>query len=62
MMERDAIVEQATSHPLDVGERIVDGNEWTFERRNDREMAVQAPGRWCEARPRRGGRRRPARP
>ncbi len=48
MMERDAIVEQATSHPLDVVERIVDGNDWTFERRNDREMAVQVPGRWCD--------------
>ncbi len=48
MMEGRASIEQAASHPLDVVERIVDGNDWTFDRRNDREMAAQAPGRWCD--------------
>ena len=48
MMEGRAYVEQAVSHPLDVVERIVDGNDWSFDRRNDREMAAQAPGRWCD--------------
>ena len=36
------------SHPLDVVERIVDENDWISDRRGDREMAVQAPGRWCD--------------
>ena len=35
-------------HPLDIIERFVEGNDWTFDRRNDEELAVQAPGRWCD--------------
>ncbi len=35
-------------HPLDVIERIVDDNDWSSDRRNDKEIAVQAPGRWCD--------------
>ena len=34
--------------PLDVIEQIVNANDWTFDRRNDQEMAVQVPGRWCD--------------
>ncbi len=37
-----------TQHPLDVIERIVDDNDWISDRRNDQEMAVQVPGRWCD--------------
>lgn len=36
------------AHPLDVIERVVSKNDWMFDRRNDREMAVQVPGRWCD--------------
>lgn len=35
-------------HPLDVVEWIVDANDWASDRHGDREMAVQAPGSWCE--------------
>ncbi len=35
-------------HPLDVVERMANKNDWMFERRNDQEMAVQVPGRWCD--------------
>lgn len=35
-------------HPLDVIERIVDDNDWSSDRRNDKEITVQAPGRWCD--------------
>ncbi|HER27702.1 MAG TPA: hypothetical protein ENI69_11395 [Rhodospirillales bacterium] len=35
-------------HPLDIVEQLVDQNDWVFERRNDQEMAVQVPGRWCD--------------
>ena len=36
------------SNPLDVVEQIVEYNDWTFDRRNDQEMAVQVPGTWCD--------------
>lgn len=36
------------SNPLDVVEQIVEYNDWTFDRRNDQEMAVQVPGSWCD--------------
>lgn len=35
-------------HPLDVIERIIDDNDWSSDRRGDKEMVVQAPGRWCD--------------
>ncbi|NQV46215.1 MAG: YbjN domain-containing protein [Rhodospirillaceae bacterium] len=35
-------------HPLDVIERLVSDNDWISDRRNDQEMAVQVPGRWCD--------------
>ncbi len=40
--------EDLSHHPLDVIEQLVDENDWMFERRNDQEMAVQVPGRWCD--------------
>ena len=40
--------ETAPHNPLDVIEYIVSANDWTFDRRNDQEMAVQVPGRWCD--------------
>ena len=36
------------SNPLDIVEKIVEYNEWIFDRRNDQEMAVQVPGSWCD--------------
>lgn len=39
---------QASQHPLDVIERIVDDNDWIADRRSEQEMAVQVPGRWCD--------------
>ncbi|MBB2202708.1 type III secretion system chaperone family protein [Gluconacetobacter tumulisoli] len=36
------------SNPLDLMEQIVGGYEWAFERRNDSEMAAEAPGKWCD--------------
>jgi hypothetical protein len=40
--------ETAVANPLDVVEQIISSNEWIFERRNDAEMAAEAPGRWCD--------------
>jgi hypothetical protein len=34
--------------PLDVVEKVVSARNWTFDRRGDLEMAVQAPGHWCD--------------
>jgi hypothetical protein len=36
------------SNPLDVLEQIVIANEWAFDRRNESEMAAEAPGKWCD--------------
>jgi hypothetical protein len=38
----------ATGNPLDVMEQIVTANDWEFDRRNDAEMAAEAPGKWCD--------------
>ena len=35
-------------NPLDVVEQIVSANDWQFDRRNDCEMAAEAPGKWCD--------------
>ncbi len=40
--------EQHADHPLDIVEQLVDEHDWIFDRRNDQEMAVQVPGRWCD--------------
>jgi len=40
--------ETSNQHPLDIIEQLVEYNEWAFDRRNDEELAVQAPGRWCD--------------
>lgn len=36
------------ANPLDIVEKIVEYNDWTFDRRSDQEMAVQVPGTWCD--------------
>ncbi len=36
------------ANPLDIVEKIVEFNDWTFDRRSDEEMAVQVPGTWCD--------------
>ncbi len=36
------------SNPLDLAERFVSLNGWTFERRNDEEMAIDLPGQWSD--------------
>lgn len=40
-------LETKTRNPIDLVERLVNDNEWAFERLNDREIAVEVPGRWC---------------
>ena len=35
-------------HPLDIVEQVVEVNEWLFDRRSEKEMAVQVPGTWCD--------------
>ncbi len=41
-------IEHAAANPLDVMEQIASANDWHCDRRNDAEMAVQAPGKWCD--------------
>ena len=42
------IEEEVSANPLDLVEQLVTANDWPFDRRNDDEMAVEAPGRWCD--------------
>jgi hypothetical protein len=37
-----------SANPLDIIEQIVASNEWAFDRRNDSEIAAEAPGKWCD--------------
>jgi hypothetical protein len=50
MKSLDASIEFATEPPLDVIERAVAARDWSFDRRGDHEIAVQAPGHWCDYR------------
>jgi hypothetical protein len=40
----------AKVNPLELVERVVADNEWTFDRTSDREIAVELAGRWCDYR------------
>ena len=44
----DSLTTKSASNPLDLMEQIVGGYEWAFDRRNDTEMAAEAPGKWCD--------------
>ena len=37
-----------SANPLDIIEQIIASNEWAFDRRNDSEIAAEAPGKWCD--------------
>ncbi len=40
--------ERSVSHPMDVVEQTVGLYEWQTDRTCDTEIAVQAPGKWCD--------------
>jgi hypothetical protein len=41
-------VQERAANPLDIMEQIAAANDWAFDRRNDSEMAAEAPGKWCD--------------
>ncbi len=43
-----ALIDEASPNPIDLIESIAAVREWSFERRGDREMAVEVPGHWCD--------------
>lgn len=43
-----AVEEASAANPLDVVEQVVSANDWAFDRRNEDEMAVEVPGKWCD--------------
>jgi len=43
-----ALEEAAAANPLDVVEQFVAANDWSYDRRNDEELAVEVPGKWCD--------------
>ena len=38
----------ATINPIDLIEEMIAGKEWVYDRRCDTELAVEAPGSWCD--------------
>ena len=40
--------QDTAANPIDVMEQIIIANDWAFDRRNEAEMAAQAPGKWCD--------------
>ena len=43
-----AVSQEQSANPLDLLEQIMGANEWEFDRRNESEMAAEAPGKWCD--------------
>jgi hypothetical protein len=43
-----SMLQDRATNPLDIMEQIATANEWAFDRRNNEEMAAQAPGKWCD--------------
>ncbi len=39
---------ETAANPLDIIEQVIAANDWAFDRRNDSEMAAEAPGKWCD--------------
>jgi hypothetical protein len=39
--------EEPQINPVDLVEQVVAANDWAFDRRNDEELAAEAPGQWC---------------
>ncbi len=37
-----------TINPIDLVEDVISGREWTYDRRCETEVAVEAPGNWCD--------------
>ncbi|HTR17910.1 MAG TPA: YbjN domain-containing protein [Acetobacteraceae bacterium] len=48
MTQLTQISNEPAANPLDVLEQIASANDWAFERRNEAEMAAEAPGKWCD--------------
>jgi len=48
MQSLETVTETHARNPLDLVERIVEGNDWAFDRRSEQELAVQVPGNWCD--------------
>ena len=40
--------ESSAGNPLDLVEQVVSANDWSYDRRNEEEMAVEVPGKWCD--------------
>ena len=48
MATLNALYETYSDNPLDIVERLVERNDWAFDRRGDDEIAFQVPGTWCD--------------
>ena len=48
MAELSVLARDLSDNPIDLVESLVGAYEWTYERRNETEIAAQFAGRWCE--------------
>ena len=48
MATLNVLHETISNNPLDIVERLVERNDWAFDRRGDNEIAFQVPGTWCD--------------
>jgi hypothetical protein len=48
MSALSTVISDRVINPLDTVEQIVSANGWEFDRRNESEMAAEAPGKWCD--------------
>lgn len=48
MPELSTYMVETHNNPLDIVEQIVLANEWTYDRRNEDELAAEVAGGWCD--------------
>ena len=48
MKETITYGEEIESHPIDIVEKYVSSQDWSYDRQSDNEIVVQAPGQWCD--------------
>ena len=48
MESTSVLLETGRTNPIDIVEALMANRDWVYDRRADDEMAVEAPGTWCD--------------
>lgn len=43
-----ALTDQVSTNPIDHIETVAALRDWVFDRRSEEELAIEAPGKWCD--------------